>query len=321
MISWASLQRLLLLRKALVVAICVACSLHYQKLTVSAAFTTVTSSSSSSHQIQQRRPCFLVQRIPPPLSVQLHGKPQILSQFSVALVLLQAKKNYDNDNDDDDNNTELNQVGMENAFRQLEFLDSLSDDENENENENDPNKRRQSSRLKMDDDAKAATAAAAVAASNETSMEKEAQLFTSMLNDSTVEAYRDVMTDLGGTPKEVPSISTSNTNTNNNNNNNKNKKEPQISIIQQEKGGNRIPKSEEDTEQFLNQAIQEALDEASNMIMSSKSTKNGQQKQKQMSDSILDDEEIMKEIEEIFDKGNEKLLASLEDIRKEQVQL
>ena len=38
-----------------------------------------------------------------------------------------------------------------------------------------------------------------------------------------------------------------------------------------------------------------------------------------LKDSILNDKELMKEIEAIFDKGNEKLMLSLEDIRKEQV--
>ena len=38
-----------------------------------------------------------------------------------------------------------------------------------------------------------------------------------------------------------------------------------------------------------------------------------------MSDSILDDQEIMREIEGIFEQGNEKLMASLEEIRREQV--
>jgi hypothetical protein len=38
-----------------------------------------------------------------------------------------------------------------------------------------------------------------------------------------------------------------------------------------------------------------------------------------ISKSILDDKEIMKEIEVIFERGNEKLMASLEEIRTEQV--
>jgi hypothetical protein len=38
-----------------------------------------------------------------------------------------------------------------------------------------------------------------------------------------------------------------------------------------------------------------------------------------IAESILDDKEIMKEIEVIFERGNEKLMASLEEIRKEQV--
>jgi len=60
------------------------------------------------------------------------------------------------------------------------------------------------------------------------------------------------------------------------------------------------------TEKFLEKALDEAIEEASSKGAIDK-------------ESILDNREIMKEIEAIFDKANEQLLDGLEDIRKEQV--
>lgn len=60
------------------------------------------------------------------------------------------------------------------------------------------------------------------------------------------------------------------------------------------------------TEQFMQVALQEALQQV-------------RVNNPRMNDSILDDKEIMKEIEGIFEQGNEKLMASLEEIRQEQV--
>ena len=203
------------------------------------------------------------------------------------LPVLAARKKRNDDDDDDD---EGPKTGMEDAFRQFDALDSLGEKEG------------LASTVKLDDDAKAALKSEAA------SMEKEVELFTSMLGDSDQDAYSDVMKDLGGTPKDLPPPP--------------DKSERQISIVEgsvpssssttSKSSQSNIPKSEEDTEKFMNQAIQEALDEARAMSPSDAAGK-------KMSDSILDDEEIMKEIEEIFEKGNEKLLASLEEIRKEQV--
>jgi hypothetical protein len=62
------------------------------------------------------------------------------------------------------------------------------------------------------------------------------------------------------------------------------------------------------TEAFMEEALQEALQEV-------------QINNPRVASSILDNEEIMREIETIFDQGNAKLLASLEEIRQEQVTL
>lgn len=70
---------------------------------------------------------------------------------------------------------------------------------------------------------------------------------------------------------------------------------------------------------FMNRAITEAMEEATrlnnnpdNAIASSDPV---------VPDNILQDEEMMKEIELIFEKANEKLLASVNDIREEQNEL
>lgn len=189
-------------------------------------------------------------------------------QSSSSFSRLLAKKD-----DDDEAKT-----GMEEAFRQLESLDTLRDREAE-------------STVKLDDQSKAQLKADASA---DPSLEEEVKLFKGMLQDSETdesELYSDVMKDMGGTPKDAPPPK---------------KEEPEIWVQEQDS----IPRSEEDTQKFMDQAIQEALEEAKSMTPDGIS--------KKMSDSILDDEEIMAEIEEIFEKGNEKLLAGLQEIREEQ---
>ena len=63
-----------------------------------------------------------------------------------------------------------------------------------------------------------------------------------------------------------------------------------------------------DTEKFMEEALEQALAEA--------------EKKAQMEinkESLLDNKEIMKEIEKIFDKANTDLLAGIEEMRAEQV--
>jgi hypothetical protein len=65
----------------------------------------------------------------------------------------------------------------------------------------------------------------------------------------------------------------------------------------------------DDTEELLTQALEEALNDIKEKIPMVNS------------DNILDNKEIMKEIEVLFDRGNKKLLENLEEIRKEQVSI
>jgi hypothetical protein len=71
---------------------------------------------------------------------------------------------------------------------------------------------------------------------------------------------------------------------------------------------NSLQKSPEDLDVFMNQALQEALKEAKSKTPNELADMNP-----------LDDEEMMEEIKQVFEKANDELLASLEDIRKEQV--
>ena len=190
---------------------------------------------------------------------------------------------------------------MNDAFRQLESLGSLDDDDDLAAAAAAAKKK-----VQLDEQAKAALSDVEAP-----SLEKEAAAFTKMLSDDDQDAYQDVMSDLGGTPKEFDAAS------NPSSSGKSQASRTSVSVIEDASPSQQsIPKSEEDPESFMNQAIQEALEEARSMSP----TEPGGSGRK-MSDSILDDEEIMKEIEEIFEKGNEKLMASLEEIRKEQVSL
>ena len=82
--------------------------------------------------------------------------------------------------------------------------------------------------------------------------------------------------------------------------------------IKVELGGGKdlqIPKFDptmRETDKMMEKALDEALEEAGKELNVDKK-------------SLLDNKEIMKEIEKIFDKANAELLSSLEDIRAEQV--
>lgn len=69
-----------------------------------------------------------------------------------------------------------------------------------------------------------------------------------------------------------------------------------------------------DTQKFMDKAIEEALKEAKERNSDVETTIGDKE-------SFLDNKEIMKEIENIFDKANEELLNSLDEIRAEQTSL
>jgi hypothetical protein len=118
--------------------------------------------------------------------------------------------------------------------------------------------------------------------------EKEVQMYKAMVKDleqqNEDDLYSNVLADMGGSagPKEPQASPTTS-----------------VDVIE---SGTTLG----ETEDFMNQALNEAMKEVKLNNPS-------------IAESILDDKEIMKEIEVIFERGNEKLMASLEEIRKEQV--
>lgn len=166
--------------------------------------------------------------------------------------------------------------GMAEAFRQLESLGSLDEES--------PPKPTKSIPAPSVEELQAEPVAP----------EKEVQMYKEMVEElqdkDEDDLYSNVLEDMGGssstTPKMAPKVKTP----------------PQLRIEE----GTSNNQNDRDTEDFMNQALKEALEEVKVNNPS-------------ISDSILDDKEIMKEIEAIFERGNDKLFESLEEIRKEQV--
>jgi uncharacterized protein YukE len=123
--------------------------------------------------------------------------------------------------------------------------------------------------------------------------EKEAQQYTDMVKElesnSNDELYSTVLADMGGRKQRSVAGETENT----------------IPAQGSIDTATSVPPSEADTQAFMDQALAEAMKEVKINNPS-------------MAASILDDKEIMKEIEAIFERGNDKLLQNLEEIRKEQ---
>jgi len=180
------------------------------------------------------------------------------------------------------------QKGMEDAFRQLDNLDSIDGSKNGGESpevvEVDYEKRQEAFKKALDDiDEK-------LLESPEATPEAEAKVYTDMVNDLEADGgksiYDGVLGDLGGTTTSS--------------------KTKKIDF------DDSTPSSADDMDGFLNAALEEAVREAKDATPD---------EVKKFSDKILDDEEMMEEIREVFEKANEKLLSGIEDIRKEQEQL
>jgi Ulp1 family protease len=182
----------------------------------------------------------------------------------------------------DDDEEEANQAGMASAFRELEALDSLDDDD-----KSVPKKG--GSSVKGIDDLEDVKQLKNMKATPEA----EVKLYKDMMNESEkedVELYVDIMTDMGGTtpkPKKKQTLKI---------------QDEQVELLDS------LERSPEDLNVFMNQALQEALKEAKSKTP-----------EELASIDPLDDEDMMDEIRNVFDRANDELLASLEDIRKEQV--
>lgn len=246
-----------------------------------------------------RCPSKIDARRPLPTRVALsYGSTPPRFLFQPQLLLFMSS---DKDNDDDDDAASNNLPGMSEAFRQLESLDSLFDPE---EYIPAPDKidveavlDREASTLLQG--AKAVEVAPeqdfAVYRNmmEELEQNEDAEAYAELLDElgnsslQTDDTYSQVLTELGGTRPAAVGTKTAS-----------NKVDATPSILS----------SDASKEQFMEEALQEALKEV-------------KVNNPRLTDSILDNKEIMREIESIFDQGNEKLIASLEEIRIEQVRM
>jgi len=189
----------------------------------------------------------------------------------------------------DDAEEEGNEPGMADAFRQLDALASLDDEDKET--------KQALAAKKIAKPADLGEATGTAKEADDIPPEKEMKLYKDMVVDLETkkedDLYEDMITDMGGS---TDSISRSAPDL----------KSGQRKLTVEESTESKIPDAEQDTEEFMNQALREALEDVRVQNPS-------------ISQSVLDDREIMKEIEAIFERGNEKLLDSLEEIRKEQV--
>ena len=180
---------------------------------------------------------------------------------------------------------------MKDAFRQL---DALIQEENKNKSTEKPRKTNITLPPETNFTAPVAT------------LEQEAKVYTEMMtndlsNDeaSTDPLYSDVMQDIvtDMTNEEDDSQQDAQVYTDLMNDM---KEQPTDSIPRMD-----LSTDYDGTQDFMDQALQEALRDVKVNNPS-------------FTESILDDKEIMKEIESIFDRGNDKLMESLQEIRKEQ---
>jgi hypothetical protein len=203
------------------------------------------------------------------------------------------RRSNDNNDEDDDDET-CPKPGMAEAFRQLDALDSLLATPV-------PPPMPKKALPKIDPPAVQAPP-----------MEQQVQLYSEMVQEleekDETGLYTDVLQDLGGslstsntaTKPSAPSTTTTTVTTT-----------PTIATASWLDDWGTTPPTESSssnpsTDRFMEQALREAIKEV-------------QLNNPQVSKSILNDQEIMAEIEAIFDAGNEKLMESLEEIRQEQV--
>lgn len=182
---------------------------------------------------------------------------------------------------------EEQQKGMDEAFRQLNDLDSI-DGVGDTKLEIEYAKKKDVMATVDEIDAENLVIP-------ETPPEEEIKVYTEMYEDlgedgEGEDLYENVLSELGGT--EQTSVA------------------PIIETIVEEPAS--TPSSAEGMDAFMNSALEQAVKEAQSKTPEELAA---------YSENIMDDEDIMDEIREVFEKANDKLLSGLDDIRKEQVRL
>jgi len=227
---------------------------------------------------------------------QRHAPAVVVVEFVAA-----SKKK----NDDDDEEEGSSRPGMEEAFRQLEALQSLDDDVT---TPPPPSSTTKKIRANVSDtplpESTAVSPELEIAVYKdmvgELEQNEDAEAYGEIIQEmggksQIDDTYSSVISDLGGTPQQQTT---------------KKAEEEFPTTLNLDGITSDETSSSVDSTDFMDSALQEALKEVkvNNPKILGTDAK-----------SVLDNQEIMKEIQDIFEQGNEKLLASLEDIRKEQV--
>ncbi|GKY96492.1 hypothetical protein MPSEU_000608600 [Mayamaea pseudoterrestris] len=219
--------------------------------------------------------------------------PSITNQLARRTTKEQSRLAAKKGKDDDDADDGL-PPGMADAFRRLESLESL-DDSASNKSKRPP----KASPESMKQAAKSVQNAIASQSKPSVPLEKEAQMYKKMVTELETmdeqDLYQSILGDMGGADEESYSTPAASSTA-----------DATSSPISSRDGLLKAELSIND--ELMNQALEAAMTEIEKDYPALKN-------------SILNDKELMQEIEAIFDRGNEKLIGSLEDIRKEQSDL
>jgi len=184
--------------------------------------------------------------------------------------------------DDDDKSDKMNiGPGMEEAFKELEALQSLGEEKHPERPE--------------DGKPKDEAFAKAMEQLDLKDILSEAEPVESSSLESQVELYKDMASEIDVASSEEALIAEDFKN--------------DLKLADSKEAG--VPTI--DTEKFMDKAIKEAIEEAKE--------KDNSVTIEDAKESFLDNKEIMSEIEKIFEKANDELLEELEDIREEQAAL
>jgi hypothetical protein len=272
-------------------------SSYYDLRPTSAAISTSRSSKMSSVGTSSVGiKCATTRRTPERVSRVVLGEPRLL------LLQLQLSKS----DEDDDVETRGTAPGMKDAFRQLEALKSIGDlDSIESSSKDESSSAFTKSMITTPIQPPSETT---VPLAETASPEQQIQVYTEMVKEleqqDQEDLYSDILVGMGvGDPTTIAS-----------------KSKTLLSSLSGEY--NNVASSSSvletsDTEEFMNQALQEALQEAA--ANRDKATSAAGSSGSSMTESVLNDKEIMKEIELIIERGNDQLMESIEEMRAEQV--
>ena len=232
--------------------------------------------------------------------------PFMERQKNSFLFVLQAK-----DDDNDDEEEQDDREGMENAFRSLDGLSSidLTDDDTPTitPTNTDSEENFSKSMSELEQILKASDLEPAKLESEE-EMKMYADMYNELQEDGEEKMYDDIFKNMGGGKGPKLTI--------------ENAVDAEEKVLDDADGIGMTTDDDEiqisaeelsqDSKDFMEKAVKEALAEAKTM---------GAPVSSSDPNSIFKDEEMMKELNEIFDKANDQLLASIAEMKEEQVRL